>query len=160
MFKQLLAILALFVSLTVYAVSSKNGKTIKNIGWIDGKCLVIKNSKISLPQQITIITLEKINKFTVGTIYKKVTTEKDCAPLSSDRRKVNDGNGNNFYLVKTNSAINLAIGVFSIDKVKQLKYSFCATSEGISFSVKKNASLIWEGYYYLGYDIEENCSTQ
>ncbi|VAW75296.1 hypothetical protein MNBD_GAMMA12-2721 [hydrothermal vent metagenome] len=160
MIRFLLATLVLLIGLSVHAVAPKSSKTIKTIGWMTGKCLVIKNSRVNFPQQITIVILEKTNRFSVGTIYKKASTAKECGALSADRRNVNDNHGNNFYLVKTGAKINLAIGVFGINRPKQLKYNLCATIEGVLFSVKRNKSLIWEGYYYLGYDIEENCSAQ
>ena len=40
-------------------------------------------------------------------------------------------------------------------------FSYCATSEGISFdawsAIPYKSKNLWSGYYYLGYDIQSNC---
>jgi len=97
--------------------------------------------------------------------------------VSADRRKHNLSEGVSFYEVKSAKVFDFAIGVVgdvSEPRVKEgvvhvgigsdgifERFTFCATSEGLSFNVWASAPFekdpVWSGYYYLGYDVERTC---
>lgn len=43
---------------------------------------------------------------------------------------------------------------------KNLNYSLCLTSEGVLTQLKENEKVLKSFYYYLGYDIEQDCSKE
>jgi len=63
-------------------------------------------------------------------------------------------------LVESQKPVNLAIGVLGAKSVSDLEFSFCNTTEGIQFSLSKSSAVIWEGYYYLGYESEPTCKVR
>ncbi|MDW6002858.1 hypothetical protein [Vibrio mangrovi] len=127
------------------------------IGWMHGKCIAIKNPHISPRQEFTIIHLGEKTPSSVGTIVEKTEGDESCYPLLEDRKEINIENGYDFYLVRTNEDVNLAIGTFYLEKTNGLNYGYCQTSEGIEYFITKNDKKIWEGYYYLGYESKPTC---
>lgn len=130
----------------------------KNIGWMHGNCLVIKNQDIKIPADITLVKLEANNTTEKATIISKTTSQEDCFPLLEDRRKINISSGYSFYLVKSVVPIDLAIGVIGSEELNVSNFSYCTTIEGIKYLIKDSSTVIWEGYYYLGYDSEVTCT--
>jgi len=90
-------------------------------------------------------------------IIKKATTGEECYPLLDDRADINNNAGYFFYRVKSKETVNFAIGIFKPENISSLDYAFCNTTEGIQFSVSQRGSVIWEGYYYLGYASGPTC---
>jgi hypothetical protein len=128
-----------------------------NVGWLHGNCLAIKNQSISLPYTFTLIHLDENENSEKTVITEKATTRKGCYAIMDGRLEVNRDNGYSFYLVESEQVVNLAIGVLSNQETNAFKYSYCNTTEGIRFTLSKQNSILWEGYYYLGYESEPTC---
>lgn len=128
-------------------------------GWIHGNCLGIKNSNLTPFTQFTLVNLDNKNSIEKAVVLKKVFDKKECFPLLDDRADINKSAGYIFYLIKSNKPINLAIGVFESEKlpISELTFSSCNTTEGIQFFISNKDSLLWKGYYYLGYELEPTC---
>ena len=131
----------------------------KNIGWMHGNCLAIKNEKIKTPTDITLIKFDEENVIEKATIVAKTTSQEGCFPLFDDRKKINIANGYSFYLVNSATPIDLAIGVINGEKLNISDFSYCATAEGLKYYFKDSSTILWEGYYYLGYDSQITCGS-
>lgn len=156
-------VLGVFFFLLCYhpAVSAKEKRLSDDkVGWLHGNCLAIKKADLLPHQALTIIPLDGDQSADTASIIKKAVTGEDCYPLADDRRDANTANGYDFYLVKSNQDIGLAIGLLSPRKKDEFLYSYCMTSEGIKYTVSSDNKKIWEGYYYLGYDVEPSCKEE
>lgn len=131
------------------------------VGWLHGNCLAIKNTNIPPYYQFTLLHLDNENTIEKAIVIKKATNSEECYPLLEDRASVNKSAGYFFYTVKSKKPVNFAIGILKPEgtSVSELKLSYCNTTEGMNFSVSKNSSEIWEGYYYLGYESEPTCTS-
>lgn len=159
--KKITFILTLTLLSACTAVSQSEENNIEqNIGWLDGSCLAIKNTDIKDATRLTIVDLDSDQKFSPSMITRKNQASDECNALFDDRKDINISSGYTFYQVKSDTPINLAIGFIELDNAKKLTFEHCTTSEGISFSVLKAKEKIWEGYYYLGYDLEPTCDEQ
>lgn len=154
-------ILTITVSLIVISCSSlhqpRNEILDSEVGWMHGNCLVIKNSNISSQEHFTLVHLDDKKTIEKALIIKKAKNGEECYPLLGDRIDINKNSGYSFYIVKSKKTINLAIGVFKPENVSGLDFSSCNTTEGIQFSLSKKGRVIWQGYYYLGYESEPTC---
>jgi len=151
------------LALLACCANSPAGKTTdvdKNIGWMQGNCLAIKNAGIQTPHKITLVKLEESNAVETGSIERKARSAEECFALLEDRREINASNGYSFYVVASSSPINLAIGLIEIDNASNMHADYCATSEGIRYSVLNGNSVVWQGYSYLGYDTEATCKDE
>lgn len=128
-----------------------------SIGWLHGNCLAIKNKTIALPHTFTLVHLDKSRSTENAEITQKATTGEACYPLLTDRLEVNSDSGYSFYLVKSELPVNLGIGLLDKNNTKDIEYSYCNTTEGIRFFISSQNTIIWEGYYYLGYESEPTC---
>ncbi len=139
------------------------------IGWVDGHCLAIQNNNLDIGSKITVVQLGeqkhrsavKVAKI-VAKVLGKATDGETCFPLLGDRRSVNVDSGYSFYQINSYENIGLAIAVTEEFLTSEnYIFDYCATMEGISFSVKKTdqniQEEIWNGYYYLAYDTETSC---
>lgn len=129
----------------------------KNIGWMHGNCLAIKNQDVNIPTNITLIKLDEKRSIEKAVISSKATNPYECFPLMADRSQINRSNGYSFYLIDSPTAIDLAIGVIGAEKLNTSNFDYCTTTEGIKYFVKNSSTVVWEGYYYLGYDSEVSC---
>ena len=147
------------------------------IGWIDNKCIAIKNAHIKKGTVISIVSLDTEQEILSGTIQDKTEKGSHCPALLEDRKAVNTADGYSFYTVQTTSQLELAIGLLNkqtklkkANKIvvadvngdgKQDVFTLCASSEGLHFDIWTEKPYagepIWSGYYYLAYDIEPNC---
>lgn len=151
---------------------AKNTEFESTIGWLHGQCFAIKNSH--LKENTRLLIIEPDTQISMpAKIMHKANENDECYALLDDRKPVNLESGMSFYSVSSDQPIELAIGL--IDDAKNTPanlpdlnddgqkdtYSYCNTAEGIRFSVwdgkAYQSRLLWSGYYYLGYDIEENC---
>ena len=152
-------LLGLSISCADTNLNSNNAIFIeKNLGWMHGNCLAIKNPNIAIPTDITLVKLETNNTTEKGMIISKASSQEDCFPLMEDRKQINISSGYSFYLVKSLAPIDLAIGVIGEDEINVSNFSYCTTTEGIKYLIKNSSTVIWEGYYYLGYDSEVTCN--
>ena len=131
----------------------------KNIGWMHGNCLAIENIAIKIPTVITLVRLEEKNMIENATVIAKTHQQEACFPLMDDRRKINISNGYSFYLIDSVTPVDLAIAVIDAKSLNPSDFSYCSTTEGIKYVVENNSGVIWEGYYYLGYDSEVTCKS-
>lgn len=145
-------------------------------GWFDGNCFATMRGDLKLDADIFVVNLDAPQTVSSAKVVDMAKAE-TCGPLSSDRRQQNESEGLKFYTVKSDHALALAIGVVGelpqssiIDGSVQAdigndgsfeSFSYCATSEGLSFDIWPSTPYeqepVWSGYYYLGYDIERNC---
>ena len=129
----------------------------RNIGWMHGNCLAIKNNNIYVPVDITVIKLAETNIKEKATIIRKAHSAEGCLALMDDRSKVNISSGYSFYLVESTAPVDLAIAVIGEEEIDASNFDFCSTSEGIKYYMKNSSETTWEGYYYLGYGTEVTC---
>ncbi len=152
----------------------------KHVGWFYDHCLVIKAPNLSKGTVVTLVDVEVTKNMLRSKIIAPAKNADECPPLAEDRKDVNSEGGKSFYLIskptQTEATFNFGIAVvldgqngslpisetFDLNNDGVLdSFSFCATSEGISFDVWSatpyKSKNIWNGYYYLGYDIESNC---
>lgn len=155
---------------------------IKHAGWFYNNCLAIKLPNLPKGKIVTLVDAEDTENTLRSQIIDLASSSDGCPPLAEDRKNVNTESGNIFYLIskpkeiraegKFNFGFAVVLGdrkeLTSDVKILDLNndgmrdtFSFCATSEGISFEVWSakpyKSKSIWNGYYYLGYDIESNC---
>lgn len=131
--------------------------TDSQFGWLHGNCLAIKQAHLELPQKITLARLDDPMRIDSGTITHTAVSADQCHALMSDRAQTNKSSGYSFYVVETSQPVNLAIGMLNGLDAGKFDFSSCSTSEGMVFSVSNKKSVIWKGYYYLGYDTEATC---
>jgi hypothetical protein len=133
-----------------------------DVGWLHGNCLAIKNVNIPPNYQFTVVHLDNVNTTEESIIIRKTNNGEECYALLDDRASVNASAGYTFYTVKSNKPVNLAIGILRPEEISisDTKLSYCTTTEGVNFSMSRNGSEIWKGYYYLGYESESTCAPE
>lgn len=156
--------LTLLSIVSIIAISCSTSPKLTNenltsrIGWMHGNCLAIKNPNIPSQHSFELVHLGEEQITEKAVIIQKAFEGEKCYPLLDDRVEVNTGAGYTFYLVGSKKPVNLAVGVFEPEDIRSLDFSFCNTTEGIQFLISnKDSAVIWEGYYYLGYESEPTC---
>ena len=147
-------------------------------GWLHGNCFAIKTVDDLQGRKIAVVQLGETQKIVELVLLRQAATGEECFALLEDRAAVNNDNGRRFYIVSSEIAIDLGIGVLigNQDTVADNKpldsnrdglkdtYSYCSTSEGVQFSVWDGApyksTILWSDYYYLGYDSEADCPAE
>ena len=154
----------------------------KYAGWFYNDCLAIQAPNLLAGTNVTLVDAEDSSNIHNSTILGPAETADECPALAEDRKSVNTQGNKNFYLISKSKTIKeegsfvygvaVVIGdnktLASISETLDLNndgiqdsFSSCATSEGINFDVWSAAPYesknIWNGYYYLGYDIDSNC---
>lgn len=151
----------------------------ENIGWIHGKCLVIRNGDIKPGTPVQIVLLNKPQQLMDGRAVGVAKSGPDCPPLLNDRAEINKQDGRFFYRLDMGKELldAMALGfVFETVQVRRLKSGVefdlnhdgvmehagtCLTSEGMQFYISSNATFDdkaeWSDYYYLGYDSKPTC---
>lgn len=127
-------------------------------GWLDGKCIAVAEPIADLPRAILVSPDAASGVLVKGAIVALASEEGDCDALLPDRAQVNRASGSSFYVVETAAPVELGIGVIGEAPDASLQFAHCLTSEGVNFTVSDEGSLVWEAYYYLGYDTEPTCS--
>ncbi len=157
--KLTLLFVVLIVTVSCSTFSQPTNESMDNtIGWMHGNCLAIKNPNIPSGYDFKLVHLGDEQTTENAIILQKAIGGEKCYPLLDDRVEINTQAGYSFYLVKSKNPVNLAIGFLESEINLNLNFDFCNTIEGIQFSIsKKDSSLIWEGYYYLGYESEPTC---
>lgn len=126
-------------------------------GWMHGNCLAIRNADIPIGQKITIIDPEDSNGRQQGHVIAKALSGDNCYALQANRAAANREAGYSFYLVETKEETGMAIATTDTTGIASLSFSYCMTSEGVSFRASKGNEVLWQGYYYLGYEMEPTC---
>ena len=157
----------------------------KYAGWFYNDCLAIKAPDLPTGTIVTLVDAEATGSTYISKIVGPARNSDECAPLTVGRKSVNIQDNQKFYLISKSKAIQTAesfvygIAVVldqnnttaSISETLDLNndgiqdsFSSCATSEGISFGIWSatpyKSKSTWNGYYYLGYDIDSNCPDQ
>ena len=156
--KLLLLVVSAFVVMSCsYPSQSSLDIEESSVGWMHGNCLAIMNTNIVLPHPLMLLRVDHKVVVDKAMIIEKATSGEECYPLMDDREKINTEAGYSFYKVKSKTPVNLALGVLGEGGVVNLKPAYCNTTEGLKFSLYENDSVVWEGYYYLGYESEPTC---
>jgi hypothetical protein len=151
----------------------------KNIGWLHGTCLAIKNGSLQPGTKITLVKFTEPQSILETVLQGQATAESGCFALFEDRVAMNQKKQRSFYSVTLpESETNImAIGIVGQDIAISIEdknakadlnadgvpevFSSCQTSEGMKFFVwsaeSYQGSPLWSDYYYLGYDMQPNC---
>lgn len=140
------------------SVGAQEARADRQIGWLTGNCLAIRDPDLAGATAITVVDLAHDNRETHGIINAKASSGKDCQALLPDREEVNRGSGYFFYVVKLEAPVDLGIGLVGRGTTDKLEFGYCTTAEGLQFTVRDDGRSVWEGYYYLGYDTEVTCA--
>lgn len=145
-----------------------------SIGWVHGPCIALADANVAPGTGVVMVTLDEPQQAVRARIGRRAGPGDACPPLEEDRREVNVASGLSFHLIEPGAADALAIGVLVPERTQAASatpdidrdgvpdvFDHCATSEGIRFLVRSGASAtgetLWDGYYYLGYDVEPDC---
>jgi hypothetical protein len=154
----------------------------KYAGWFYNDCLAIQAPNLVTGTNVTLIDSEDTDSTHNSKVLGPARTADECPALADDRKSVNTQDNKDFYLISKSKTIK-AEGFFiygvalvisdnktfeSISETLDLNndgiqdsFSSCASSEGINFDIWSatpyKSKNIWNGYYYLGYDIDPNC---
>jgi hypothetical protein len=129
----------------------------RNVGWMYGNYLAIKNNDIDEFVEITVIKLGEKNITKKAIVTRKAKSGEACLALMQGRSEVNISSGYSFYLVESTTPVDLAIAIIGEEEIDASNFDFCSTSEGIKYFMKNSSETTWEGYYYLGYGTEVTC---
>ncbi|PCK07260.1 MAG: hypothetical protein COA42_15180 [Alteromonadaceae bacterium] len=154
----------------------------KHAGWFYGECLVINIANLPKGTPVTLVDAEGTENKFLSTIIAPTKNPDKCPPLHKERSGGNTIDGNHFYLISKpeetqfDTTFTYGIAVVLEKNSRSLpisetldldndgtmdSFSVCAASEGINFDIWKAAPYksehLWNGYYYLGYDIESDC---
>lgn len=145
------------------------------VGWFNETCFVTHNSTLKVGDKIQMVLLDTQQNLITATISSNLSNSKNCLPLLESRNSINQSENRYFYQIEFNKNISnkIGIGIISnsinyeqkknliytdINQNKLLEnYGSCTTQEGIQFYIQENNQVIWDDYYYLGYDIEPSC---
>lgn len=156
-----LRIILYLLLLSACSASTSDQLLENNIGFMHGQCLAIK-ANLANHENIVIIPVDssqvdKDNNKQVGKIIKPASSDNECYMLLADRKTINIDQGYQFYQVQTDTPVNLAIALVSNVTNDNFQYAVCNSAEGMNFTVRQDDKLVWQGYYYLGYDITPTC---
>ena len=151
----------------------------KNMGWVHGNCLAIKNNTLRKGAQVALVSLDGKQAVSIVQIDAPVSVESACPALLENRAQPNKMDGRVFYRLNFSQpdANQLAIAILADGMSKRSDImtfnkdldgdgvsevvSTCDTSEGVEFSLWSGAAntgkLLWSDYYYLGYDLQPTC---
>ena len=129
-------------------------------GWIDGNCLATESQIAQLPRTIAVSRADGSPELIEATVTGEVGEGDTCNALMADRAETNRAAGNRFYTIESAQPIESGIAVVGAAPDPSWTYAQCLTSEGVSFSVSDGTRTVWEGYEYLGYDVEPTCTSE
>jgi hypothetical protein len=163
----------------VHQSNSVQSGLINILGFVHGDCLAIKNKSLKKGDKVQLIKTDEPQELIEAIVLEQVFSESDCNILYPDRKEENLKDDVFFYkllfdkIAENDLYISLLQNTFQIEKNNRLisidinsdgkfeYFSACTTSEGIVFSVWSGnpwkSSELWSEYYYLGYDLEQNC---
>ena len=151
----------------------------KNMGWVHGNCLAIKNNTLRKGTQVVLVSLGGKQAIFTAQVDAPARVESDCPALGENRAQPNKMDGRMFYQLNfpQSATHQLVIAILADslpmrsdimifnqdldgDGVSEV-VSTCDTSEGVEFSLWSGAvntgKLLWSDYYYLGYDLQPTC---
>lgn len=179
---KLIVLISLIMQGCTSQLHSEPVAIIKYAGWFYNDCLVIQAPNLSAGTNITLVDGEDTDNTQNSKVLGPAKTADECPALSDDKKNVNTQGNKNFYLISKSKTVKeegsfiygIAVVISnnktlaSISEALDLdndgiqdSFSSCASSEGINFDIWSTTPYksknIWNGYYYLGYDIEPNC---
>jgi hypothetical protein len=132
--------------------------------------LQIQNASLTPGEEVTLVDPKIAQTVLHGTVLRTVATP--CGKFSEAN--------SSFYDLRLAKGLPLSIAIAVIAPVTSFKrtedvvsadlkhdghqdfFRYCASSEGLHFTVWSGPSLDsvlqWHQYYYLGYDVEPNCT--
>ncbi|NJO13951.1 MAG: hypothetical protein HC870_01770 [Rhizobiales bacterium] len=127
-------------------------------GWVQGRCMAVRTPLAKVPATVWIMPGKAGTKPVAVQVAALVSREapSGCDALLPDRAEQNLAS-HTFYTLNLAEPSELAIAALEEPGDPGLTYDSCFTSEGVSFSVTKGRRMIWQDYYYLGYDVEPTC---
>ena len=146
------------------------------IGWMHGGCIAFSHDRVAAGTTLTLVSLDsEPQDVTTAKVVGHATDSRDCPALLEDRRTANQEAGWSFYLVEPRLPSDFAIGLADLAPEgdpetyldldgdgQQESFGYCATAEGLRFAVEPGSTgggeALWSGYYYLGYDLQADCS--
>jgi hypothetical protein len=131
----------------------------RNVGWMYGNYLAIKNNDIDEFVEITVIKLGEKNITKKAIVTRKAKSGEACLALMQGRSEVNISSGYSFYLVDSKTLVDLAIAVIGDEEVNTSDFDYCSTSEGIKYFMRNPSETTREGYYHLGYGTDVTCKS-
>lgn len=126
-------------------------------GWLHGECIAVNGSMETLPQTILLARLDDSGDVAEAQIVAQADETNDCTALLPDRAEANRVDGKSFYVVKSAEPVEFAIGILGAGSTERMQFDHCITGEGVQFSVSDDQGVVWQDYYYLGYDGEATC---
>lgn len=134
----------------------------REVGWLHGNCLAIKNPAIADGTPLTLVLLDEPKQMMTASVANLVEAGDVCLPIKTGRTAVNLANGYSFYNVDADVDIELAIGIINDSvQIKLSQFDYCTAAEGILYRIKATeqsaGSDLWQGYYYLDYDTNATC---
>lgn len=138
------------------------GGPVAGFGWIDGNCIAVKSPFASLPRKVWLVTEGSASQAVAVEAVARAEAsaagaDSGCHALHPDRAEQNLAQGNVFYTISGFEPANFAIVALE-EPEAALQYDYCFTAEGVNFSVSDGQRVVWEDYYYLGYDVEPTCN--
>lgn len=130
-------------------------------GWVEGQCLAVTAPLEGLPQTVWIAPATSGAAATQAQAIAPVDPDSSkaarlCNALHPDRAGGNGGGEHWFYRLDREQPAELAIA--SLQPLTQgHEYGVCFTTEGVRLTVAEGKRVIWEDYYFLGYDVEPSC---
>ncbi|NME71555.1 hypothetical protein [Flammeovirga aprica] len=160
-------LIGLIMVVNVFLTSCFNDNNTINIGLIYNDCIASEKDNLS-GEEVNVFYKKEVG---IGHLIRKVVaqnSESSCEMFQLER-DMNFSEETNFYTVENNQDIGWGIGVISSEKLSFLdldndniedSINICTTSEGIQLKVlnKETEAVLWEHYYYLGYDLESDCN--
>lgn len=160
-----------------YAAGASVSILNKNIGWVHGPCLAIRNEYVPAGTAVTVIRLTIPQQIVIAQVVGMADSSDACPPLLRDRAGINKENGRSFYRLETNSGPLDSMAVAVLPDIAQKvtttagidlnddgvveHVGSCITGDGIRFFVSPRKTFdettLWSDYYYLGYDNEPTC---
>lgn len=148
---------ALALAACVEPPRSTPGAASTRFGWIDGKCIAVMAPVTGLPRTILLAPDTPGAPFATARIVAEADRQSGCTALMAERAQINWSAGHSFYVIETDRPVELAIGILDAREDRSVRYDHCFTSEGVRFSVSDGQRIVWQDYYYLGYDVEPTC---
>ena len=131
-------------------------------GWVEGQCLGLKEPLDTLPHNVWIAPAKDGTPMTEAIAVTPIDPSapeaaKLCNALHPDRAAINGGGEHWFYRLDRALPPEVALATLTPPQGGRA-YGVCFTTEGVRLTVRQDKQVIWEDYYYLGYDVEPSCS--
>ncbi|MFV0481872.1 MAG: hypothetical protein ACK5LP_07800 [Campylobacteraceae bacterium] len=128
---------------------------------VDGDCLATDNVLQKDKEYVLVQFGEDGQRVVKTKVLDVIKNDDECRFLHPSRKDVNKEAFKYFYKLSLEDNLNFGVAIpkLAATNIDSYSFSYCSTSEGFSFDVedKKSKKIIWNGYYYIGIDIEPTC---